>query len=242
MDRDDALCWVDDSDFVAGARETSLKVNINTTYLDSEDESLSPEAYLLAQTSDVMGNQNMSCTSLPFTWDNIAPIIEVTSAQIINESTQTYILEGLVKENPEALVNEFVYVSLSSGAPQPYLCTPKIFGSQTWCEFKTNGYSTAAFGDTANFKITTEDLNGNIGESYFTLYNDNVAPILQVKYPKEFFNFEDDQGISFNAEYSEATYNNLSVETSTQYLKILYDYASRADSSTQIFLAELNFS
>ncbi|MFY2506795.1 hypothetical protein ACN3E9_00365 [Vibrio pectenicida] len=226
-DRVDVLCWIDDSDFVTGPRETSLRVNINTTYLDSEDESLSPEAYLLVQTSDVMGNEDMSGTLLPLIWDNIAPIIEITSAQTINESTPTYILEGLVKEDPESLVNGFVYVSLSSGAPQPYLCTAKIFGSQTWCEFKTNGYSTAAFGDTANFKITTEDLNGNIGESNFTLYNDNVVPILQVKYPKEFFNFEDDQGISFDAEYSEATYNNLSVGSSTQYLKILYDYASR---------------
>ncbi|PAT66265.1 hypothetical protein CKA27_19770 [Vibrio coralliilyticus] len=223
------ICWVDVSEFVEGPRETNLTVYIDTEQLDPANVEQSPEAYLLIQATDVMGNSNGSASGseIPFEWDNLAPIIEITSAETINSETEIYYLEGLVKEDPKNLFNSAVTVSLSTGEPQPYTCTPKVFGDETWCGFRTNGYATSEFGDTANFNINARDINGNLGVLDFTLYNDNIPPLLEIRYPNEYFDFETEEGTAFESQYSDITYNKSSVETATDYLKILYDYASK---------------
>ncbi|NOI79013.1 hypothetical protein F0224_25570, partial [Vibrio coralliilyticus] len=223
------ICWVDISEFVEGPRETNLTVYIDTEQLDPANVEQSPEAYLLIQATDVMGNSNGSASGseIPFEWDNLAPIIEITSAETINSQTEIYYLEGLVKEDPKNLFNSAVTVSLSTGEPQPYTCTPKVFGDETWCGFRTNGYATSEFGDTANFSINAQDNNGNLGVLDFTLYNDNISPLLEIRYPDAYFNFETNGGTSFENLYSDITYNKSSVETAEEYLKILYDYASK---------------
>ncbi len=227
------ICWVDVSEFVEGTRETSLTVYIDTEQLDPVEVEQSPEAYLLIQATDVMGNSSglLSGSEIPFEWDNIAPIIEITSAETINSEMKTYVLKGLVKENPEYLKDKNVHVSLSNGEPESYPCT-KIFGDEIWCEFETIGYLTENFGDKANFRVTTEDIHGNVGVLDFTLYNDNTPPTIYLTYPNKLFYVEDEVGDVYQIDYSDTTYNHESVESATQYLKVLYDYASKGLAAT----------
>ncbi|MDE3900028.1 MULTISPECIES: tandem large repeat [Vibrio] len=230
---DGDICWVDVSEFVEGTRETSLTVYIDTEKLDPANIEQEPEAYLLIQATDVMGNSSglLSGSEIPFEWDNIAPIIEITSAETINSDTETYVLKGLVKENPKYLKGERVLVSLSNGEDEPYLCT-EIYVDEIWCEFETIGYLTENFGDKANFRVTAEDVHGNVGVLDFTLYNDNTPPTIYLTYPNSLFNVEDDAGDVYQIDYSDTTYNHESVESATEYLKVLYDYASKGLAAT----------
>ncbi|ARC93838.1 hypothetical protein B6A42_19225 [Vibrio coralliilyticus] len=230
---DGDICWVDTSEFVEGTRETSLTVHIDTEQLDPVGAEQSPEAYLLIQATDVMGNSSdfLSGSEIPFEWDNIAPIIEITSAETINSDAKTYVLKGLVKENPDYLKDQNVLVSLSNGVPEPYLCS-KIFVDEIWCEFETIGYLTENFGDKANFRVTAEDVHGNVGVLDFTLYNDNTPPTITLEYPESLFYVEDDEGVVYQISYSDTTYNHESVESATEYLKVLYDYASKGLAAT----------
>ncbi|USD98606.1 hypothetical protein CTT30_21600 [Vibrio coralliilyticus] len=222
------ICWLDTSEFVEGPRETSLKVYVDTEQLDPESVEASPEAYLLIHATDVLGNGDgpQAGSQIPFEWDNIAPIIEITSAETINSEAESYVLQGLVKEDPNLLKDGNVLVSLSNGKAEPYSCE-EVFGDEIWCKFETVGYLTDSFGEQANFEITAEDIHGNVGTHNFTLYNDNTPPTLYLEYPNVLFDFENEQGVVYEREYSDITYNSDSVETATEYLKVLYDYASK---------------
>ncbi|MFN3019309.1 hypothetical protein ACK1CN_25555, partial [Vibrio coralliilyticus] len=230
---DGDICWVDTSEFVEGTRETSLTVNIDTEQLDPANIEQEPEAYLLIQATDVLGNSSglLSGSEIPFEWDNIAPIIEITSAETINSDTETYVLKGLVKENPKYLKGERVLVSLSNGEAEPYPCT-EIYVDEIWCEFETIGYLTENFGDKANFRVTAEDVHGNVGVLDFTLYNDNTPPTIYLTYPNKLFYVENNEGDVYQIDYSDTTYNHESVESATEYLKVLYDYASKGLAAT----------
>ncbi|MDA0117644.1 tandem large repeat [Vibrio sp. T11.5] len=225
--REAELCWTDKSDFVEGPRETRLKVYVNTEVLDSLGvESRVTEAHLLVKTADVLENQNDVGVEVPFEWDNVAPVIEVTSSETINASATTYILTGIVKEHPDSLKQKSAFVSLSGGEAIPNTCEPINSGDNVWCKFTTNAYDTRSFGDSANFTITAEDIHGNQGKSVFTLYKDSVPPILTLSFPNEEFNYENQNGDNLVDKYTDTTYTESSVDTATKYLKIDYKFAA----------------
>ena len=112
----------------------------------------------------------------------------------MNQDRVTYILEGLVKEDPEYLVNGYVYVSLSSEVKM----RSHTYARQTafWL-YKaatdgvslnlSRGYSTEAFGDTADqIVLLQRKMSNNIEASSTSyLYNDNVRPVrCSMEYPR----------------------------------------------------------
>ncbi|NRF27208.1 hypothetical protein HRJ45_20730, partial [Vibrio coralliilyticus] len=226
-DNTSAICWVDETDFVEGPRETRLKVYVDTTQLDPESESDVADAYFLVKPKDVLGKENSDGIRIDFEWDNTSPVIEVTSAETINSQESTYVLAGVVKEHPDNLVDSAAYVSLSGGEAIKNTCSRLISGSNIWCKFETDGYETKDFGDSANFTISAEDVNGNVSTEQFTLYNDDTVPNMTLSYPVEFpFNYEDIDGNSYTASFSDTTYTADNVDNNDAYLKVDYDYVA----------------
>ncbi|NOH65031.1 hypothetical protein F0265_24455, partial [Vibrio sp. RE88] len=223
----DTICWVDTTDFEQGPRETSLKVYVDTEALDNGGPEASPQAYLSVVATDVLGNTNSGGSRIDFEWDNIAPIIEVTSPETINSEATEYVLTGFVKEDPDLLAGSSVYVAVGSSPEIGFECRTVVGddGSR-WCEFKTDGYETSGFGDSVDFNIRADDIYGNSGSLVFTLYNDSLPPKLFITYPNQEFNFETASGENKTLPYTDYVYDSVSVETATEYLQIAYEFAS----------------
>ncbi|WFB50705.1 tandem large repeat [Vibrio coralliilyticus] len=223
----DAICWVDTTDFEQGPRETSLKVYVDTEALDNGDPEASPQAYLSVVATDVLGNTNSSGSRIDFEWDNIAPVIEVTSPETINSETKEYVLTGFVKEDPDLLEGRSVYVAVGTGLEIGFECRSVVGGDGSkWCEFTTDGYETSGFGDSVDFNIRADDIYGNSGSLVFTLYYDSLPPKLFITYPNQEFNFETEDGENKTMSYTDYVYDSVSVETATNYLQIAYEFAS----------------
>ncbi|QOU32152.1 tandem large repeat [Vibrio coralliilyticus] len=223
----DAICWVDTTDFEQGPRETSLKVYVDTEALDNGGPEASPQAYLSVVATDVLGNTNSSGSRIDFEWDNIAPIIEVTSPETINSDANEYVLTGFVKEDPDLLAGRSVYIAVGTSPEIGFECRSVVGedGSR-WCEFTTDGYETSGFGDSVDFNIRADDIYGNSGSLVFTLYNDSLPPKIFITYPNQEFNFETASGENKTLLYTDYVYDSVSVETATDYLQIAYEFAS----------------
>ncbi|RIW12354.1 hypothetical protein DS957_012985, partial [Vibrio harveyi] len=233
------FCSVDASGFEVGVRETNIKVSIDTNAIDAverdSDTGLSnvSDARLVFYTADVLGNELVPGSNkghyVNFYWDNDAPVITVSSASAINKQLPEYVLKGTVKEASQDIKS--VNVSFKNGLPEELSCTPVITESGSACEFTSKPYSTEEFLSTTTFDITAKDTKDNVGKLTFTVSRDDQAPAQIVAYPEgasmNYVNVNlDGERSTYEGVYTQDTYTSDNVQSSRDYLKIDYVYAS----------------
>ncbi|MGD1493802.1 tandem large repeat [Vibrio harveyi] len=233
------FCSVDASGFEVGVRETNIKVSIDTNAIDAverdSDTGLSnvSDARLVFYTADVLGNELVPGSDkghyVNFYWDNEAPVITVSSASAINKQLPEYVLKGTVKEASQDIKS--VNVSFKNGLPEELSCTPVITESGSACEFTSKPYSTEEFLSTTTFDITAKDTKDNVGKLTFTVSRDDQAPAQIVAYPEgasmNYVNVNlDGERSTYEGVYTQDTYTSDNVQSSRDYLKIDYVYAS----------------
>ena len=239
------FCRVNDDDFVEGQRETSIQVTIDTNEIDdvSLDDDGNTEvtaARIVLFTSDVLGNELTygvdDGIDIDFEWDNQAPVIDVTSASTVNNSLTTYTLKGTIKEAAEDI--NLTQVSVNGASAIELTCTSVVTTSGSACafsqDFATDKYFTST---TTTFTITATDSEGNVGEVVHSVTRDDTNPSQTITYPEGVtLNFieVDDDGVrnEVSGQFNESTYTSSTVQSSTDYLKIDYTYASNGIKSS----------
>ncbi|WP_255199226.1 Ig-like domain-containing protein [Vibrio sp. JPW-9-11-11] len=233
------FCSIEFDDFKAGSRETKIKVSIDTETIDAIDVNHDTElsnvtaARLVVYTTDVLGNALVVGTGsghlVPFEWDNNAPVIEITSSDTIKKQDQgaNYILKGIVKEPPEELAS--VTVSFKGGLPTELECVSANSGKA--CEFTSQPYSIEDFLSSTSFEVRATDKRGNVGIKPFEVRQDDQEPTQDLSFPEGApMNFVQvditGERNTIEGPYNQDTYTKDTVQTSQDYLKIDYIYAS----------------
>uniref|UniRef100_UPI002158CA9A hypothetical protein n=1 Tax=Vibrio splendidus TaxID=29497 RepID=UPI002158CA9A len=227
------FCFLEFDGFESGLRETSIKVSVDTKAIDAvevdSDTGLSnvTAARLVFYTTDVLGNELVQGRDIGhyvnFEWDNNAPVIDVTSASSINNSAKEYLLKGTVKEESQEI--DSVTVSFKGGLDDSVAC------SGTYCEFSKK-YSTSEFVSITTFEIKATDSNGNIGKKVHEVVRDDQAPAQVISYPENapmnYVNVSvDGERVTKEDVYTQDTYTSETVQSTRDYLKIDYIYASK---------------
>ncbi|MEZ9126111.1 hypothetical protein AB4145_05855, partial [Vibrio splendidus] len=230
---DSEFCFLEFDGFESGLRETSIKVSVDTKAIDGveidSDTGLSnvTAARLVFYTTDVLGNELVQGRDvghyINFEWDNNAPVIDVTSASSINNSAKEYVLKGTVKEESQEI--DSVTVSFKGGLDDSVTC------SGTYCEFSKK-YSTSEFVSITTFEIKATDSNGNIGKKVHEVVRDDQAPAQVISYPESapmnYVNVSvDGERVTKEDVYTQDTYTSETVQSTRDYLKIDYIYASK---------------
>lgn len=232
------FCSVDAQGFEVGLRETNIKVIIDTKAIDAVDVdqetglSKVTAARLVLYTADVLGNKLLPGGGkghyVNFSWDNDAPVITVTSSSAINNELQEYVLKGLVKEASQDIKS--VSVSFKGGLPDDVACSPVTSESGSACEF-SKAYLTDQFLSTTTFDIKATDTKDNVGEFQHAVSRDDQAPAQIITYPEgtpmSYVNVSlNGERTTYEGVYSQDTYTADNVQSSRDYLKIDYVYAS----------------
>ncbi|MCG6472532.1 hypothetical protein K6U25_22110 [Vibrio parahaemolyticus] len=232
------FCSVDAQGFEIGLRETNIKVSIDTKAIDAVDVdqetglSKVTAARLVLYTADVLGNKLLPGGGkghyVNFSWDNDAPVITVTSSSAINNELQEYVLKGLVKEASQDIKS--VSVSFKGGLPDDVACSPVTSESGSACEF-SKAYLTDQFLSTTTFDIKATDTKDNVGEFQHAVSRDDQAPAQIITYPEgtpmSYVNVSlNGERTTYEGVYSQDTYTADNVQSSRDYLKIDYVYAS----------------
>ncbi|EUC26179.1 putative gp5 C-terminal domain protein, partial [Vibrio parahaemolyticus 861] len=232
------FCSVDAQGFEVGLRETNIKVIIDTKAIDAvyvdQETGLSKvtAARLVLYTADVLGNKLLPGGGkghyVNFSWDNDAPVITVTSSSAINNELQEYVLKGLVKEASQDIKS--VSVSFKGGLPDDVACSPVTSESGSACEF-SKAYLTDQFLSTTTFDIKATDTKDNVGEFQHAVSRDDQAPAQIITYPEgtpmSYVNVSlNGERTTYEGVYSQDTYTADNVQSSRDYLKIDYVYAS----------------
>lgn len=232
------FCSVDAQGFEIGLRETNIKVSIDTKAIDAVDVdqetglSKVTAARLVLYTADVLGNKLLPGGGkghyVNFSWDNDAPVITVTSSSAINNELQEYVLKGLVKEASQEIKS--VSVSFKGGLPDDVACSPVTSESGSACEF-SKAYLTDQFLSTTTFDIKATDTKDNVGEFQHAVSRDDQAPAQIITYPEgtpmSYVNVSlNGERTTYEGVYSQDTYTADNVQSSRDYLKIDYVYAS----------------
>ncbi|MFA0525332.1 tandem large repeat [Vibrio sp. 10N.222.52.C3] len=233
------FCFLEFDGFESGLRETSIKVSVDTKAIDAvevdSDTGLSnvTAARLVFYTTDVLGNELVQGRDVGhyvnFEWDNNAPVIEVTSASSINNSAKEYVLKGTVKEDSQEI--DSVTVSFKGGLDDSVSCGHITLESGSACEF-SKGYSTDEFVSITTFEIKATDSNGNIGKEVHEVVRDDQAPAQVISYPENapmnYVNVSvDGERVTKEDVYTQDTYTSETVQSTRDYLKIDYIYASK---------------
>ncbi|WP_456295693.1 tandem large repeat [Vibrio sp. AK197] len=236
-------CGLDLTDFERGVRETQVHVTIDTTQVDhvslDEDELTNvTAARVVLYTSDVLGNAltvyEDQGIEIPFSWDNQAPVIDVTSASTINNTLTEYVLRATVKEAAEDITS--VTVSFNGGTDDAADCTPVISQIGSTCEF-SKPYPTEDFTSNTLFTIKATDSEGNVGTYTHSVSRDDTAPTQTITFPQNttfpFIDASDGENRSeIQGEYNESTYSADTVIGADRYLKIDYSYGANGIAST----------
>lgn len=232
------FCSVDAQGFEIGLRETNIKVIIDTKAIDAVDVdqetglSKVTAARLVLYTADVLGNKLLPGGGkghyVNFSWDNDAPVITVTSSSAINNELQEYVLKGLVKEASQDIKS--VSVSFKGGLPDDVACSPVTSELGSACEF-SKAYLTDQFLSTTTFDIKATDTKDNVGEFQHAVSRDDQAPAQIITYPEgtpmSYVNVSlNGERTTYEGVYSQDTYTADNVQSSRDYLKIDYVYAS----------------
>uniref|UniRef100_UPI001F53DCE3 hypothetical protein n=1 Tax=Vibrio splendidus TaxID=29497 RepID=UPI001F53DCE3 len=230
---DSEFCFLEFDGFESGLRETSIKVSVDTKAIDAVEVDSDTElsnvtaARLVFYTTDVLGNELVQGRDvgqyINFEWDNNAPVIDVTSASSINNSAKEYVLKGTVKEESQEI--DSVTVSFKGGLDDSVTC------SGTYCEFSKK-YSTSEFVSITTFEIKATDSNGNIGKKVHEVVRDDQAPAQVISYPESapmnYVNVSvDGERVTKEDVYTQDTYTSETVQSTRDYLKIDYIYASK---------------
>ncbi|WP_052772108.1 hypothetical protein [Vibrio mexicanus] len=230
-------CEIMLDDFERGARVSNIHVKINTQAVDNADldyesnTSNVTDARIIVYAEDVLGNKTSPSNNdgdvLDFEWDNLAPVIEIKSATTINNTAETYVLHGVVKEESQDITK--VEVIFRGGLPEVVDCTPISVEVGSQCEFM-QPYSTEEFTSQTQFEIFAEDTQGNVGRELFTVSRDDTDPEVLLSFPNGNMMYVEVDGegdrTTIEAEYSQYTYTEETVKTANNYLKIDYSYAA----------------
>ncbi len=239
------FCQLVLDNFTVGARESNIQVvvdtnNIDSISLDTDGLTNVMDARIVLFTEDVLGNELVfeqdDGIFIAFSWDNQAPVIDITSASTINNVVANYTLRGTVKEAAEEISS--VQVSFNGALAEDVVCTNIIATVGTACEFSKE-YETSDFTSTTLFTVIATDSEGNVGEVYHSVSRDDTSPTQTIGYPQNTsFSFieidetNNNERSEIQAEFNESSYSANSVDGATRYLKIDYTYASNGIKTT----------
>ncbi|WP_228611175.1 tandem large repeat [Vibrio lentus] len=233
---DSEFCFLEFDGFESGLRETSIKVGVDTKAIDAVEVGLSnvTAARLVFYTTDVLGNELVQGRDvgqyINFEWDNNAPVIEVTSEDTFNGKDDNYFLRGIIKEDYQNI--ESTTVRINGELPKNLECKPMNAEFGSACSFEES-YPAADFSSsTTSFEITATDTQGNVGIEPHTVTKDDQAPEQVISYPKNapmnYINVSvDGERVSKEDVYTQDTYTSETVQSTRDYLKIDYIYASK---------------
>ncbi|MDH5937983.1 hypothetical protein L8R84_17850, partial [Vibrio splendidus] len=233
---DSEFCFLEFDGFESGLRETSIKVGVDTKAIDAVEVGLSnvTAARLVFYTTDVLGNELVQGRDvgqyINFEWDNNAPVIEVTSEDTFNGKDDNYFLRGIIKEDYQNI--ESTTVRINGELPKNLECKPMNAEFGSACSFEES-YPAADFSSsTTSFEITATDTQGNVGIKPHTVTKDDQAPEQVISYPKNapmnYINVSvDGERVSKEDVYTQDTYTSETVQSTRDYLKIDYIYASK---------------
>ncbi|WP_241905273.1 hypothetical protein, partial [Vibrio splendidus] len=233
---DSEFCFLEFDGFESGLRETSIKVSVDTKAIDAVEVGLSnvTAARLVFYTTDVLGNELVQGRDvgqyINFEWDNNAPVIEVTSEDTFNGKDDNYFLRGIIKEDYQNI--ESTTVRINGELPKNLECKPMNAEFGSACSFEES-YPAADFSSsTTSFEITATDTQGNVGIEPHTVTKDDQAPEQVISYPKNapmnYINVSvDGERVSKEDVYTQDTYTSETVQSTRDYLKIDYIYASK---------------
>ncbi|MGR5286348.1 tandem large repeat [Vibrio maritimus] len=227
-------CSLDKSQFKSGKRETKVVVNIDTTELDSigytriDGSAYIQSSQLIVSADDVLGNVHTyeQAARIPFTWDNVAPVITVTSSPTINNSEATYILTGTIVDTESDITN--VVISQNDDV-RNIECFVSV-GEE--CSFN-EAYDATSFGSATRFFIEVTDSHDNISGLNFEVRKDNNLPAQTLSYPNAtgapmaFIKIDtnDNRGDVEYFDYSLNTFNENNIGTTSNHLKVDFNYA-----------------
>ncbi|WP_192890949.1 tandem large repeat [Vibrio bathopelagicus] len=236
---DSEFCFLEFNGFESGLRETSIKVSVDTKAIDAVEVDSDTElsnvtaARLVFYTTDVLGNELIQGRDVghyvDFEWDNNAPVIEVTSEETFNGKDDYYFLRGIIKEDYQNI--ESTTVRINGELPKNLECKPMNAEFGSACSFEES-YPAADFSSsTTSFEITATDTQGNVGIEPHTVTKDDQEPAQDITYPEgtsmAFVNVDvDGERTTYEGAYTQSTYTSESVQSSRDYLKIDFMYAS----------------
>ncbi|PUZ86080.1 hypothetical protein, partial [Vibrio vulnificus] len=237
------FCTIEFNDFEVGVRESHIQIVVDTNAIDKVD--IDPktgisnvtDARLVLYTEDVLGNKLIQGRDkghyINFNWDNNAPVIDVTSSSAINNSVQEYVIKGIVKEDSQEIKS--VSVSFKSGLPEALTCSPVIVESGSACEF-SKVYLTTDFLSTTTFHIKATDSKNNVGAFLHSVSRDDQEPAQIITYPDGTMSFVkvglDGERTAYDGVFTQDVYTSENVQSSRDYLKINYLYASAGIQNT----------
>ncbi|UQV23312.1 tandem large repeat [Vibrio sp. J383] len=233
------FCFLEFDGFESGLRETSIKVSVDTKAIDAvevdSDTGLSnvTAARLVFYTTDVLGNELVQGRDIGhyvnFEWDNNAPVIEVTSEETFNGKDDYYFLRGIIKEDYQNI--ESTTVRINGELPKNLECKPMNAEFGSACSFEESYPAEDFSSSTTSFEITATDTQGNVGIEPHTVTKDDQEPAQDITYPEgtsmAFVNVDvDGERTTYEGAYTQSTYTSESVQSSRDYLKIDFMYAS----------------
>ncbi|OCH27521.1 hypothetical protein A6E13_07180, partial [Aliivibrio fischeri] len=220
----EGYCQFDLSSLKEGERKSEAFVQVNTLNLDQVSDSI-VEAKLLIYAEDIVGNKNITPTEIQFTWDNKAPVIEVTSPTTFNPTIGTpYLLEGYVKEDSANIGT--LTVSFNGGAPETLNCTPYNTDNGYECSFQKNYEKELFVSSISQFTISTVDAIGNNGSFVHEVLSDIIKPTQSVSYPDAAMNFiqiVNNVRQEVTEPYNSSSFSN--IDQANKFLNIQYGYA-----------------
>ncbi|WP_120512786.1 carboxypeptidase-like regulatory domain-containing protein [Photobacterium salinisoli] len=216
-----SLCNVESEAFESGVRETLVVTKIKTFELDKL--SAEPvEARLVLKVADVLGNANNE-RYVPFTWDNVAPVINVTSPHSFNPlNQQLYTLTGTIKDATTQIAS--ATIAINAGTPEVLTCTMQLDPDtqEELCSF-SKAFDKALFiGGQTLFFIKATDASGNSNEFQHEVFSDTTSPTQNVAFPEVALKFLDSDTGEYQDNLTQEYFQDL---YGKQYLNMDYAYA-----------------
>ncbi|MGR5094559.1 tandem large repeat [Vibrio maritimus] len=227
-------CSLDKSEFKRGTRDTKVIVHVDTTeldrlgYADTDGLPYIQSAQLVASADDVLGNihTDEQSAKIPFTWDNVAPVITMTSSPTINSSETTYILTGTIVDSESDIKSVVITQGDDVRSIQCYVAIGEV------CSFN-EAYDATQFGSSTRFLIEVTDSHDNKSGENFEVRKDNNLPTQTLSYPNAsgaqmaFIKIDtnDNRGEVEYFDYSLNTFNESNIGTTSNHLKVDFNYA-----------------
>ncbi|MGB7996821.1 MAG: carboxypeptidase-like regulatory domain-containing protein, partial [Photobacterium halotolerans] len=216
-----SLCSVQSEAFDSGVRETLVVTKVNTLEIDKL--SAEPvEGRLVLKVADVLGNAD-DAQSVSFLWDNLAPVINVTSPKTFNPVNKAfYTLTGTIKDAGSAIAS--ATIAVNAGAPDVLNCTMQKDPDtqEDVCAFTQNFDRGLFIGGQTTFFLTATDGNGNKSQAQHLILSDTTAPTQSVAFPEVAMKFFDADTGEYQDNLTQEYFQDL---YGKQYLNLNYAYA-----------------
>ncbi|MDO6583852.1 hypothetical protein Q4491_21220 [Photobacterium sp. 2_MG-2023] len=216
-----SLCSVQSEAFDSGVRETLVVTKVNTLEIDKL--SAEPvEGRLVLKVADVLGNAD-DAQSVSFRWDNLAPVINITSPKTFNPVNKAfYTLTGTIKDAGSEIAS--ATIAVNAGAPDVLNCTMQKDPDtqEDVCAFTQNFDRGLFIGGQTTFFLTATDGNGNKSQTQYLILSDTTAPTQSVAFPEVAMKFFDADTGEYQDNLTQEYFQDL---YGKQYLNLNYAYA-----------------